>query len=77
MDWNFDLPVQIRRLMEEDNKKARKAKRRKFNETVRELISFVKKRDKRVAAHQVKSSDKSYIVCHILTFSKAFQKQSL
>ena len=39
--------------MDEENKKARKAKRKEFNETVRELISFVRKRDKRVATHQV------------------------
>lgn len=43
--------------MEDENKKARKAKRRKFNETLRELVAFVKKRDKRVAAHQVISPD--------------------
>lgn len=39
--------------MEEENRKTRKAKRREFNETVKELVAFVKKRDKRVAAHQV------------------------
>ena len=44
---------QIRRLMEEENRKLRKTKRREFNETVKELLAFVRKRDKRVAAHQV------------------------
>ena len=39
--------------MEEENRKLRKTKRREFNETVKELLAFVKKRDKRVAAHQV------------------------
>ena len=45
--------MQVRRLMEEENKKARKGKRKEFNETVRELAAFVRKRDKRVAAYQV------------------------
>lgn len=40
--------------MEADNQKARKAKRREFNELVQELASFVRKRDKRVAAYQVR-----------------------
>ena len=40
--------------MEDENRKERKNKRREFNETVRELVAFVKKRDKRVAAHQVR-----------------------
>ena len=39
--------------MEEENRKLRKAKRREFNDTVRELAAFVRKRDKRVAAYQV------------------------
>ncbi|KAJ9568197.1 hypothetical protein OSB04_004163 [Centaurea solstitialis] len=37
-----------RRLMEEENKKIRKKARREYNETVRGLAEFVKKRDKRV-----------------------------
>ncbi|KAK6118065.1 hypothetical protein DH2020_048192 [Rehmannia glutinosa] len=36
-----------RRLMEEENKKLRKKARREYNETVRGLAEFVKKRDKR------------------------------
>lgn len=47
--------AQARRLMEVENQKARKTKRREFNETVRELAAFVRKRDKRVAAYQVGS----------------------
>ncbi|KAL8141893.1 hypothetical protein V2J09_014925 [Rumex salicifolius] len=43
-----------RRLMEEDNKKIRKKARREFNETVRGLAEFVKKRDKRVIDMMVK-----------------------
>jgi hypothetical protein len=35
--------------MEEENHKARKAARREYNETLRELVAFVKKRDKRMA----------------------------
>ena len=45
--------VQVRRMMEDENKKHRKAMRKEFNETVRELVEFVRKRDKRVIAHQV------------------------
>lgn len=40
-------------MMEDENKKHRKAMRKEFNETVRELVAFVRKRDKRVIAHQV------------------------
>ena len=39
--------------MEDENQKKRKAARRAYNETVRELVAFVRKRDKRVVAHQV------------------------
>ncbi|XP_023530698.1 DNAJ protein JJJ1 homolog [Cucurbita pepo subsp. pepo] len=38
----------LRRLMEEDNKKLRKKAKKEYNETVRGLAEFVKKRDKRV-----------------------------
>ncbi|XP_057872078.2 DNAJ protein JJJ1 homolog [Cryptomeria japonica] len=43
----------VRRLMEEENKKLRKKAKREYNETVRELAEFVKKRDKRVLDRQV------------------------
>ena len=45
---------QVRRLIEEENSKRRKALRRHYNETVRELAAFVRKRDKRVLAHNVR-----------------------
>lgn len=38
--------------MEEDNKKERKGIKRSHNDAVRELVAFVRKRDKRLAAHQ-------------------------
>ncbi len=44
--------------METDNLKRRKAERREFNENVRALVAFVKKRDKRVAAHQAAEAAK-------------------
>ncbi|XP_021856364.2 DNAJ protein JJJ1 homolog [Spinacia oleracea] len=43
-----------RRVMEEENKKVRKKAKREFNETVRGLAEFVKKRDKRVIEMMVK-----------------------
>ncbi|XP_057791860.1 DNAJ protein JJJ1 homolog isoform X2 [Salvia miltiorrhiza] len=46
-----------RRLMEEENKKLRKKARREYNETVRGLAEFVKKRDKRVIDMQIKRNE--------------------
>ncbi|XP_073154014.1 DNAJ protein JJJ1 homolog [Henckelia pumila] len=46
-----------RRLMEEENKKLRRKARREFNETVRGLAEFVKKRDKRVIDMQLKRNE--------------------
>ncbi|KAL3655293.1 hypothetical protein CASFOL_001079 [Castilleja foliolosa] len=43
-----------RRVMEDENKKSRKKARREYNETVRGLTEFVKKRDKRVIDMQLK-----------------------
>ncbi|XP_008791313.2 DNAJ protein JJJ1 homolog [Phoenix dactylifera] len=43
-----------RRAMEEENKKARKKAKREYNDTVRGLAAFVKKRDKRVIDMMVK-----------------------
>ncbi|KAK9118876.1 hypothetical protein Scep_016969 [Stephania cephalantha] len=43
-----------RRLMEEENKKLRKKARKEYNETVRGLVEFVKRRDKRVKLEMVK-----------------------
>uniref|UniRef100_A0A6N2L8H5 J domain-containing protein n=1 Tax=Salix viminalis TaxID=40686 RepID=A0A6N2L8H5_SALVM len=45
-----------RRVMEEENKKLRKKARREYNETVRGLGEFVKKRDKRVIDMLVKKN---------------------
>ncbi len=42
--------MQVRRLMEEDNNKRRKAARREFQDNVRALVAFVRKRDARVTA---------------------------
>eukprot|EP00898_Chlorokybus_atmophyticus_P002729 jgi/Chlat1/3457/Chrsp23S03774 len=44
----------VRRLMEEENKKVRRKEKQAFNELVRHLASFVRKRDKRVIAHLAK-----------------------
>lgn len=46
-----------RRVMEEENKKLRKKARREYNETVRGLAEFVKKRDKRVIDMQKKREE--------------------
>nr|XP_023924690.1 DNAJ protein JJJ1 homolog [Quercus suber] len=43
-----------RRVMEEENKKVRKKARREYNDTIRGLAEFVKKRDKRVIDMAVK-----------------------
>ncbi|KAK9817035.1 hypothetical protein WJX72_008708 [[Myrmecia] bisecta] len=48
----------VRRLMEEDNKKKRKASKREYVENVRELVQFVRKRDKRVAAFQAQEAQR-------------------
>ncbi|CAE8710124.1 unnamed protein product, partial [Polarella glacialis] len=45
---------QVRRAMEQENKKARQAAKKDFNAEVRQLVQFVQKRDPRVAAHQKK-----------------------
>ncbi|KAL5544612.1 hypothetical protein UlMin_008396 [Ulmus minor] len=45
-----------RRVMEDENKKLRKKAKREYNETVRGLAEFVKKRDKRVIDMMVKKN---------------------
>jgi hypothetical protein len=42
--------LQVRRLMEEDNRKRRKAARKDFQDGARDLAAFVRKRDPRVSA---------------------------
>lgn len=44
---------QVRRRMEDENRKARRTQRREYLDNVRELVTFIKKRDKRVAKFQV------------------------
>ncbi|KAL8056876.1 hypothetical protein ABFX02_04G147300 [Erythranthe guttata] len=46
-----------RRLMEDENKKLRKKAKREYNDTVRGLAEFVKKRDKRVIDMQIKRNE--------------------
>ncbi|GIM08082.1 hypothetical protein Vretimale_12093, partial [Volvox reticuliferus] len=47
---------QVRRRMEEENAKARRAARKEWIDTVRELVGFVRKRDKRVARAQAEEA---------------------
>lgn len=42
----------VKRLMEKENQRAREAGRREYNDTVRALAAFVRKRDPRFKAHQ-------------------------
>ena len=42
--------------MEDENKKERKGMKRSHNDAVRELVAFVRKRDKRLAAHQAEEA---------------------
>lgn len=43
----------VRRLMEDDNRKARKAAKKEYNNDILQLVAFVKRRDPRVKAKQV------------------------
>jgi curved DNA-binding protein CbpA len=54
--WNLADATnrQIRRAMEKENKEARQAAKKEYNENVRNLVRFVKKRDKRVMAYEQK-----------------------
>ena len=47
--------------MEKENRKLRDAAKRKYQEAVRALVDFVKKRDKRVIQHQVRAC----VVCFV------------
>ncbi|KAJ3565153.1 hypothetical protein NP233_g7826 [Leucocoprinus birnbaumii] len=51
--WNLaEAPDRrVRRLMEKENKKARDDSRKGYNETVRALVKFIRKRDPRYKAH--------------------------
>jgi DnaJ family protein A protein 5 len=48
---------QVRRAMEAENKKARNAARREYSTAVRNLVSFVKRRDKRVIDFQARQAE--------------------
>ena len=48
-----ELDRKARRLVEEENKKLRKAAQRKYNKSVRQLAEFVKNRDKRVLEREL------------------------
>lgn len=48
----------VRRIMDDENAKKRKKLRRQYNETVRELAAFVRKRDKRVMTHSKEEADR-------------------
>lgn len=47
---------QVRRAMEAENKKSRNAARKEYSSAVRSLVSFVKRRDKRVVEFQAKQA---------------------
>ncbi|KAG7450990.1 DnaJ-domain-containing protein [Guyanagaster necrorhizus] len=57
--WNVaEAPDRrVRRLMEKDNKKARDDARRDYNDTVRSLAKFLRKRDPRYKAHLAYQSE--------------------
>lgn len=46
----------VRRLMDEENKKLRRSEAKECNDTVRQLIQFVRKRDKRYVKHQAEQA---------------------
>lgn len=48
-----EVPRKVQRLMERDNKKLRDAGKKQRNEEIRQLVSFVRKRDPRVKAYIV------------------------
>nr|VWO97047.1 Uncharacterized protein [Ganoderma boninense] len=51
--WNIaEAPDRrVRRMMERDNRKAREEARREYNDTVRSIATFIRKRDPRYKAH--------------------------
>ncbi|TFK70296.1 DnaJ-domain-containing protein [Pluteus cervinus] len=56
--WNLsEAPDRrVRRLMEKDNKKARDDARKEYNDTIRSLVQFIRKRDPRYKAHLVNAN---------------------
>jgi hypothetical protein len=61
--------VQVRRKMEDENRKSRRVARREYLDNVRELVAFVKKRDKRVAKAQVCKTLCAVVVMHLSFWS--------
>ncbi|KAF9267646.1 DnaJ-domain-containing protein [Marasmius fiardii PR-910] len=59
--WNLtEAPTrQVRRLMEKDNKKARDDARREYNDTIRSLAKFLRKRDPRYKDHLARQNQPS------------------
>ncbi|KAG6909987.1 hypothetical protein DXG01_013987 [Tephrocybe rancida] len=57
--WNLtEAPDRrVKRLMEKDNKKARDDARREYNDTVRSLAKFIRKRDPRYKAHLARQAE--------------------
>lgn len=55
-DWiephrtNHQVDRRVKRLIEKENQRSREAARREYNETIRSLVSFIKKRDPRFAS---------------------------
>ncbi|THG99749.1 hypothetical protein EW026_g2672 [Hermanssonia centrifuga] len=47
----------VRRLMEKENKKARDDAKKEYNETIRDLARFIRKRDPRYKSHLAKQSE--------------------
>ena len=47
----------VRRAMEKENKKFRDAARQEFNETVRQLVAYVRKRDRRLILLEAKNKE--------------------
>ena len=44
--------------MDDENKKARKSAKKEYNDIVRQLAAFVKKRDRRIAKHQAEEAER-------------------
>ncbi|KAE9403656.1 DnaJ-domain-containing protein [Gymnopus androsaceus JB14] len=61
--WNVaEAPDRrVRRLMEKDNKKARDDARRDYNDTVRSLAKFLRKRDPRYKEHLARQAESAQI----------------
>ncbi|KAG6900591.1 hypothetical protein C0993_008309 [Termitomyces sp. T159_Od127] len=58
--WNLNEAPdrRVKRLMEKDNKKARDDARREYNDTIRSLAKFLRKRDPRYKSHIARQSER-------------------